>query len=550
MKKYILNRPVNALKKGYEPALLGAKIRARKPTELRAAIVEKSIEKKLNSSEDWDYQKYSAFKGIGEAGVLEYRECLSPSPSASAAEAFLLNQFSDLAAEFFPKNVYSYKLAKKNSSANYKYFLAEYELRNKDILSKLNSAHDLVAVFFDIEKFYPSVNYDLLKIKLLKFADSVKDRVGITSFVNFCLNQLSKSPSGIPVGTELSHLMANIFLADFDRILSEKYGDRFFRYVDDITIICERSRIESVRSEVNRMIKDLGLSPNENKAEIYNASEWRKEIETNPIEGDDFFNYCKSLESWIKSNRNSIDTVKKNLRDEGFHIPIEKIIARNSPLWSLPNDGLQLNDIISETKNLRQRYKNAAMDLAHVTINEHSRGSLQKARRALNPLFYLLDPSEYKVIVDVANSHPKLSVQKEVSSAVLNNDCSELINYPGSTVSSYCEIWKTLQGRVINIPRMNINLEVSNHQLNSLLSLSLHNVINISDSLKTGGIWRALRENVTMRSNDLTGFDDELESLRINLTQSAQNDLLGRRETSDEDIDMQALELGSQMISS
>jgi len=64
------------------------------------------------------------------------------------------------------------------------------------------------------------------------------------------------------------------------------------------------------------------LSPNENKAEVYGADEWRKEIETAPIEGNDFYNYCRHLEGWIKSNLGSIDVVKRNLRDEGFHIPI------------------------------------------------------------------------------------------------------------------------------------------------------------------------------------------------------------------------------------
>ncbi len=550
MKKYILNRPVNALKKGYEPALLGAKIRARKPTEMQVAIIEKSVEKKLNSSEDWNYKSYFSFKGIDDSGKLEYRECLSPSPSASSAEAFLINQFAEIAKDLFPDNVYSYRLAKRNASANYKYFLSEYEARNQDILSRLDSSHNLVAVFFDIEKFYPSVKFDLMKSKLLKFSESIKDRFNLSPFVNFSLNQLSKSPSGIPVGTELSHLLANIFLSDFDKTLREKYGDRFFRYVDDITIVCEKNQIESVRNEVNSLISGLDLIPNIKKAETYNISQWRTEIKTAPIEGDDFFNYCKNLEGWIKINQNSVETVRRNLRDEGFHIPLEKIVARNSPTWALPNKELRLKDIVSESKRLRESYRNAAMDLASMTLDQHSRGTLQRARRALNPLFYLLDPSEYGVISDVADSHPKLSVQKEVSVAVMQNDCSKLINYPGTTISSYCEIWKTVKGANISAPKIDMNSEFKNHQLDSLLSLSLHNVVKVDPSLKSGAIWIALRDNVTMRSNDLTGFENELESLRINLSKTAQDELLGRRETDDEDIDMQALDLGSQMISS
>ncbi|MEX0144097.1 RNA-directed DNA polymerase [Massilia sp. LMS1-1-1.1] len=549
MKKYILNRPVNALRKGYDPAFLGAKIRAKNPSAMQAAIIERSIQKKLNSSEHWNYKKYSIFKGINSEGKLEYRRCLTPSPTTAAAEAFLINEISLFKHLISPPNVFSYRIANHNTSSNYKYFLPEYEARNKAILSCLTKSQDHVAVFFDIEKFYPSVNIQIMIDKLKKFHLEMKQHIDLKVFVDFSIQQLMESPSGLPVGTEVSHLLANILLRDFDKKLCEKFGDKFFRYVDDITIVCHRSEIETTKTAVNALISELGLSPNHEKEEVYSLLQWESETNTNPIEGEDFFNYCQLLENWLKTDLSRFESTRRNLRDEGFHIPLEKIIARSWANQNRGSGGLKFIDIMSRTKALREKYRNAALDI-RVDTHDHTRGSLQKARRAINPLFYLLDTSEYHIISDVAGMHPKLTVQREVSNAVISNDCTSLIDYPGSTVSSYCEIWKTVSHSIRKQPVVNTwDLSVT-HRLDAFVSLHLHNVIPSSHVEYNHSILFALREGVVERTKELSGFEKEIESLRINLDASTQEMLLGRRETDGEDLDMQALELGDQMISS
>lgn len=550
MKKYILTRPVNALRKGYDPAFLGAKIRARKPSEFQAAIVEKSVQKKLHSSEDWNYRRFYAFKGIGENGERQYRECLAPSPSTSAAEAFLINELVEIEQLFTTQNVYSYRLSRKGASTNFRYFLPEYESRNTAILAGLSKSTGLVAVFFDIEKFYPSVDKRRMEISLLNFHATAKKSKDITVFIDFARNQLDKSPAGIPIGTELSHVLANIFLSELDQKLADRFGDKYFRYVDDITILCTVGEVSSVRAEVDKYIRDLGLRPNIEKEEIFTYSEWAMETATAPVKGEDFFNYCKMLESWLKVEPTRLDSIRRSLRDEGFHIPIEKIVARNSFRDELKGDDLSIKEIISKTKKLRDEYKHAAAAISGVSRQNHTRGSLQKARRAINPLFYLLDRSEYRVISEVAEGHPKLSVQREVSNAVIKNNCSSIIDYPGSTVSSFCEIWKTVQWDSKEKPILDFTRSLQSYQFDSLLALSLHNVVKAPELLGNDPLIRALRDHVDRRTLSLSGFENELESLRLHLNPSEQELLLGRRESDDEEIDMQALELGDQMISS
>lgn len=549
MKNYILNRPVNALRKGYDPAFLGAKIRAKNPSSIQAAIIERSIQKKLNSSEHWNYKKYSIFKGVSPDGKLEYRKCLTPSPTTAAAEAFLINEISQFKDLISPPNVFSYRIANQNASSNYRYFLPQYEARNKAILSCLSKSQDHVAVFFDIEKFYPSVNMQMMIEKLKKFHLEMKSHIDLRVFVDFSLQQLLESPSGLPVGTEISHLLANILLRDFDKKLCDKFGDKFFRYVDDITIVCHQSDVEKTKLEVNSLIVQLGLSPNYEKEEVYSLGQWKSETDTNPIEGEDFFNYCQLLEHWLKSDLTRFEPARKNLRDEGFHIPLEKIIARNWTNLDRKNGNLKFIDIMSITKSLRDKYRNAALDIS-VDTPGHTRWSLQKARRAINPLFYLLNTSEYHIISDVARTHPKLTVQREVSNAVISNDCTSLVDYPGSTVSSYCEIWKTVSHSIKKRPFVNTADLSIPHRLDAFVSLHLHNVISSSHAETNHSILFALRDGVTERSKELSGFEKEIESLRINIDASTQERLLGRRETDDEDVDMQALELGDQMISS
>lgn len=96
---------------------------------------------------------------------------------------------------------------------------------------------------FDITKFYPSVDHDILKALLRKkFKD--KDLLWL-------LDEIIDSAPGLPIGNYLSQFFANFYLTYFDHWLKESKGVKYyFRYADDIVILSKsKSDLHQLLSE-------------------------------------------------------------------------------------------------------------------------------------------------------------------------------------------------------------------------------------------------------------------------------------------------------------
>ncbi|MBH1983572.1 MAG: RNA-directed DNA polymerase [Burkholderiales bacterium] len=548
MKKFLLSRPVNSLRKIYEPAYLGAKIRAADATPFQIRILEGGIRKKLNSSEDWAYQEFTVFKGYSESGEREYRTCLSPSPSTSAAEAMLLNDLAEVQRSLRPSNVYSYCLSRPGSSTNYDYFLENYLKRNQSVGEVLKQlGDDYVAVCFDIRKFYPSIDKVLLKRKLREFELRNNNVKSIRSFIGFALHQIGEAKTGIPIGTEISHQLADIYLFDFDNAYASRFGERYFRYVDDLTIVCAKDEVESIRRDVALEMEELGLQLNDEKFEVCTFEKWLAETSNAAVDGEDFFDYCDELANWIGSVDIAIDDLARHFKDEGFNLPIEKIAARSAFKGRVNRKAITTNAVMKWTHELKEKYRIAAESMTQISSSEHSRGTLQKARRAVNPLFYLLDLSEYSLIREVAGTHKNLSVQYVVSKSLSDNNASEILDFPGSAVSSFCEISKTIGG-VKNFPDF-FSEPLTPYRIDAITTLALHNFADVPTDNSYHGIWHYLRKDVKGRSVGLSDFQSEIESLRINIASVTERVILEKRQDETEEINLQALDLGDQMIS-
>lgn len=86
---------------------------------------------------------------------------------------------------------------------------------------------------FDISKFYPSVDHDIL-LSLIRKKIKCQDTMWL-------LEEIVRSPGGsknIPIGNYLSQYFANIYLNEFDHWLKERRGARYYiRYGDDGVIL-------------------------------------------------------------------------------------------------------------------------------------------------------------------------------------------------------------------------------------------------------------------------------------------------------------------------
>jgi len=111
---------------------------------------------------------------------------------------------------------------------------------------------------FDIKKFYPSVDHDVLKMLLRrKFKDND---------LLWLLDEIIASAPGLPIGNYLSQYLANFYLSDFDKwIKQEKRKPYYYRYADDVVILdSDKDRLHTLLVEIKQYLSALKLEVKEN----------------------------------------------------------------------------------------------------------------------------------------------------------------------------------------------------------------------------------------------------------------------------------------------
>lgn len=108
---------------------------------------------------------------------------------------------------------------------------------------------------FDIKKFYPSIDHDVMKSLLRrKFKDPD---------LLWLLDEIIDSAPGLPIGNYLSQYLANFFLSYFDHWIREEKRIRYYyRYADDIVIL------GNDKAHLHELLNDIKIYLDELKLEV------------------------------------------------------------------------------------------------------------------------------------------------------------------------------------------------------------------------------------------------------------------------------------------
>lgn len=109
----------------------------------------------------------------------------------------------------------------------------------------------------DITKFYASINHEVLLKKIRK---KIRKREALAFLENAITTETipknirvvkrKSNTKGIPEGLSISNILADIYLADLQDIITKKYEVDYFRYVDDILILCNFEQAEEIKNYV------------------------------------------------------------------------------------------------------------------------------------------------------------------------------------------------------------------------------------------------------------------------------------------------------------
>lgn len=66
---------------------------------------------------------------------------------------------------------------------------------------------------------------------------------------------------GVPQGLDISNILAEIFISDFDKKMRIGPNIYYQRYVDDILILCDKANVYSIAEMVYKELEKLKLKP-------------------------------------------------------------------------------------------------------------------------------------------------------------------------------------------------------------------------------------------------------------------------------------------------
>lgn len=132
-------------------------------------------------------------------------------------------------------------------------------------------------VDLDLSKYFDTLNHEILMNILRR---NIRDETLLVAIKGFLKSgvmddgMFQRTERGSPQGGNLSPLLANIYLNEFDRLL-ESRGHRFVRYADDIMILVrsERAAERVMSSSVEFLEGTMKLKVNQSKSAVAKATE-------------------------------------------------------------------------------------------------------------------------------------------------------------------------------------------------------------------------------------------------------------------------------------
>lgn len=436
-----------------------------------------AAQRKASVAREWRYFKFPVLKELEGGKKPFYRDCSIGSPFTLLAEAAVLLAMSKEEAFAPPSNVYSYWWPRNRSAGlNYCFYRQGYTTRNQRIGALLNQNPSYVAVVNDIKQFYPSVNWDDLQPRIdrrLEKVPSPETRRTIRAFIGAFR---SASKRGIAVGPDISHVLANIALEDVDAIMASDWGEQYFRYVDDVIVVCERGDVKRVQGQLEAAVTAAGLALHVGKQDIVKAVTWGKECPSMPRhpQPGTFEELMRDLQLYMLLKPGIANKARDYFAGAGFSLPIDRIVTNvqsktlrqyatrffSQKTWSLWWNGLP--GLLQKATNVREMLLNELRALQHgegAGSGMRRRWFVQKMRYRINRLLYLLNRDRYGDFIEMIPSGDEFAEYRVLISALRDANVTGILGLPGPVVGTFCELmadhrnevappqWSSLRGR-------------------------------------------------------------------------------------------------------
>lgn len=443
------------------------------------------LERKLEVSDKIKTKKYRMLKKrCTKTSANIYREVATPSPFGALMEAKFISYISP---EYLNhSSVYSYRIPfdNKNSFRNFEYYYENYIKMNKAVLKSLQK-EKLDSVFIlDLKSFYSSIN----------ISDAISQLSNKAQVFKSITHTFECFKDGVPIGLDLSHILAQAYLSSFDELMLEKFENRYFRYVDDISITCNKEDMPAIEAFIRQNLPK-GISVNEEKLDFTDKVNWAGF--TDNIEQRHKLNSFSTVLSIYSAVNMDTSGLNEKLRKINIYLPLFKFENKvNTSTFKryfklLQSEKLRLISTIykwsqDDLVNFLINRKKSHVDEVDSTLNDidtyldakdiTTRFRLQNLKYHLSNLYYLLSSDELIELSARASKHQELFYFSAIVDALFKNEFKNLFELGGRYIVMFSELWDARQNKTVEL---DLNeFESLDHYNESLIYLHLTGVIS------------------------------------------------------------------------
>lgn len=184
-----------------------------------------------------------------------------------------------------------------------------HKIINEVTLSVNEGIYDGV-LRLDVKDFYPSIQHDILlnqlkkRVRKKEVLQLLKDSISQTTVSKPSGYKKSYQIKGIPQGLSISNILANIYLTSIDNKYSKSSSFKYYRYVDDILILCDCDQTNSLQEEFTKDCSNLGLKLHSDDPE--------KVVSCNLSEGFSYLGYVFK-NSNISVRKDSVENLRESI---------------------------------------------------------------------------------------------------------------------------------------------------------------------------------------------------------------------------------------------
>jgi hypothetical protein len=510
-------------------------------------FVELHVTKRPSTGRHQRYGRYRVFKGIGD-GALEYRDCVIPSPTSLLAEVWAMRIMSGSKAFQAHSAVYSYPWASPESAHVFAHFMEGFRRREYDVAQACRDLGEgACVVISDLSSFYRSIPMERLSRKLTEKLDqsnlSAPDRLLVEWVAEPYFSEQYRQ-SGVPVGPPLGHVLAQIYLDEADAALGAEFGKRYFRYVDDILVVCRSRDEQRVRTRIQDLVESAGLKCNPHKDDVVPSDAWTSHVAALDEQGDDpMIKIHRNIRTWSDRTGDTA-TVETAVREAGAGIPIiplrrqpSGVLDRVKQTFYRQAASFGLRKLTKTIEGVRRALWENVRGPKQQELSSsgmHRRWDVQRTRFSMNRLLQLTrSDDEHSEILRRIPESDELRSLRAVARTLVEGDATHILDYPGAPTAMVARLWSGRKQAPMKVTRSALT---ERHRRDSLYTLWCYGAVTPDRSL-IETIERPVEKDfarfcadvrVESRTWPRFSFADELQSLHMTASESPSRKLSTR----------------------